>query len=127
MAAWSWARLLAAEVDLAIAGARLDDARQAAAQGLGIALCSGNEPVGTVALVSAASVLTASGESDAASALAAYVRGHRATPFEAIHSVERLEAAGVAQTEDALGRPLRSVEVSSDLTDVLRTALRLMC
>lgn len=126
MDASAWARLLAAEVDLALAGARLDDARRAAAEGLAIAMRSENEPAGTVALVSASSLLTARGDVDSARALVAYVRRHRATPFEAIHSVERLEAAGVPQTEDALGRPLRSVEVSSDITDVLQTALRLL-
>ncbi len=77
-------------------------------EALRLALRSEQEPAGVVALVIAAGVLVARGDGRAARELLAYVREHRATPFEALRMAERLEAGGSA------GRPVGAAAPAAD-------------
>jgi predicted ATPase/DNA-binding SARP family transcriptional activator len=124
--ALAWVRLLAAEVDLAVAEARGDDARRAAAKGLQIAVRSEQEPTATVALVSAACTLHARGEVDAARELVDAVRRQRSTPFEAVHAMERLEAVWAGQIDGAPRGAHASSKEPTVIGELLRTALRLV-
>jgi predicted ATPase/DNA-binding SARP family transcriptional activator len=123
--ALAWTRLLAAECDCALASSRDDDARAAATEALRIAARSEQEPAGTMALVIAASVLAAADDARAAGALVAYVRGHPATPLDALQATERLEAGWCNQV------PTRAEPVAADdrsslhpLDEVLEETIR---
>jgi predicted ATPase/DNA-binding SARP family transcriptional activator len=124
-----WARLLAAEVDLAVADARLEDARRAAAEGLEIALRSEQEPAATIALTAAARLLEARGDAASARALVDYVVGHAATPHDARIVAERLGAGrregpgreAASWLPERHGASDRCVfDVANDVLDVLR-------
>jgi DNA-binding SARP family transcriptional activator len=110
--ALAWARLLAVEAQLALATGGVDEARVAAGEALRIAASSEQEPAGLVALAIAAGVVAACGDQEEARDLMAFVRRHRATPFEALRMLERLAVAPRARSTEA-ATPLEGNDVAT--------------
>jgi predicted ATPase/DNA-binding SARP family transcriptional activator len=112
-------RLLVGEVDLALAARRLDAAEELARRALTIALHGDQEPVGALAGVAAARVLDARGDHGAAEQVAAFVRSHAATPFEARHALARRVGAHEPPVGSESPAPQRLADMSAFLTDLL--------
>jgi tetratricopeptide (TPR) repeat protein len=115
-------RLIAAEIELAIADDRLVDAEALAEEALEIASRSEQEPSGAVALVVTAHVLDRRGDVEGARALVRFVRGHAATPCEALQAADRIEAEWPRPPDVETGRPSASMAGETTMATMLARA-----